>query len=372
MPPLPLRAFTQQLRDRWPNEAAALRLRRATRSGKTQYQLIGELPDRTPIGRKLRATTEFDALQEAIDLVPALMNGDGNRGRVMPMGRLKAIERLALQELERKDLRLQSERSRAGWIQRVCSQLEDRQLGLSAASLMVVVRETDPTKRERRSASEAARAVARAAGINLDLSQLQPYQEKKPTLVDVVDDADVLEAYQELKEKSNRIDAHWLVGVVLVTGCRASTALTMKVDGVKDVGDQILAWDSKRNCQIRTTPTVRGFWEKHWLGRLRALDDIELKDVWMPCDRPATDDQILAANMRVNDIFTHVKRKVSSKAAAILKARPLRSAMIARCLRAGMDELTVSTLASTGVEQIRARYARFYKAGSIERAAELL
>ena len=102
MPPLPLRAFTQQLRDRWPNEAKALRLRRATRNGKNQYQLIGELPDRTPIGRKLRATTEFDALQEAIDLVPALMNGDGNRGRVMPMGRLKAIERLALQELERK------------------------------------------------------------------------------------------------------------------------------------------------------------------------------------------------------------------------------------------------------------------------------
>ena len=98
MPSLPLRAFTQQLKDRWPNEAAALRLRRATRNGKIQYQLIGELPDRTPIGRKLRATTEFDALQEAIDLVPALMNGDGNRGRVMPMGRLKAIERLARQQ----------------------------------------------------------------------------------------------------------------------------------------------------------------------------------------------------------------------------------------------------------------------------------
>ena len=116
--------------------------------------------------------------------------------------------------------------------------------------------------------------------------------------------------------------------MVIATGCRGTTALATSAKRFKDVGDQILAWDGEH---------------------------LDLEHLWMPYDKAPTNDQVARANNFVNNVFTQVKRKVSSESAAVLKCCVLRSAMIARCLRAGMDELTVSTLASTGVEQIRAR-----------------
>ncbi|WP_114991590.1 hypothetical protein [Synechococcus sp. UW179A] len=375
MSQLPLKPFTDQLRAKWPEEAAKLRLRRVDRGAGQgeQFLLVGQLPDLTNVARTLtKAKSEFEALEAAIELVPVLMTGGDRKTRVLPMGRLRAIEREVLIQISERGLRQQTEEAKARWVKHVTSYLEERGLPLQPATLKQCILETDVRKRERREVIEACRLLAKAANVPLEIQDKENFRPAKPPLVEVVSDEAILAAYQELLDSKAQPEWIWLVGVIIATGCRGTTALAMNAKGVKDVGDQVLAWDSKRNRQIRTTPTIRGFWQKHLLkdGFDGLLDDLD--GLWMPCDKAPTNDQVAQANKFVNNVFTQVKRTVSPESAEVLKCRVLRSAMIARCLRAGMDELTVSTLASTGVEQIRARYSRFYRAGSIERAAELL
>lgn len=375
MPQLPLKPFTDQLRQKWPEEAAKLRLRRVDRGAGLgeQFLLVGQLPDLTTVARTLtKAKTEFEALEAAIELVPVLMAGGDRTMRVLPMGRLRAIEREVLIQIGERGLRQQTEEAKARWVKHVTSYLEERGLPLQPATLKKCILETDVRKRERREVIEACRLLAKAAKVPLEIQSKENFKPAKPPLVEVVSDEAILSAYEELLDSKPEAEWSWLVGVVIATGCRGTTALAMNAKGVKEVGDQILAWDSKRNRQIRTTPTLRGFWQKHFLGDAWDGEHLDLEHLWMPYDKAPTNDQVARANNFVNNVFTQVKRKVSPESAAVLKCRVLRSAMIARCLRAGMDELTVSTLASTGVEQIRARYNRFYRAGSIERAAELL
>lgn len=333
---------------------------------------MGQLPDLTTVARTLtKAKSEFEALAEAIEMVPVLMAGGDRNVRVLPMGRLRAIERQVLIQIGERGLRQQTEEAKARWIKHVTSYLEERGLPLQPATLKKCILETNVHKRERREVIEACRLLAKAAKVPLEIQSKETFKPAKPPLVEVVSDEAILAAYQELLDSKPDPEWSWLVGVVIATGCRGTTALAMNAKDVKDVGDQILAWDSKRNRQIRTTPTLRGFWKKHFLSDgFEGLLDLE--DLLMPFDKAPTNDQVTKANNFVNNVFTQVKRRVSPESAAVLKCRVLRSAMIARCLRAGMDELAVSTLASTGVEQIRARYSRFYRAGSIERAAELL
>lgn len=372
MPGLPLRSFTQQLREKWPEEARELRLRRVRRYEREQFQLIGKLPDLTPVAKTLKAANEFEALQEAIALVPNLMSGGNSEVRVLPMGRLRQIERAALHEIAKQGTRAQTERYKGSQVKRITSWLEERGLPLQAATLLAAIKETDRHSRQRRGIIEGARILARVAEIPLEVAPELQYQEPAVPLVEAVEDAQIIEAYEELLANSNRPEAWWIVGVIIATGCRGTTTLSMNTKGVKDCGDQILAWDSKKNCQIRTTPTIRGFWGKYHLNWASEGHIVELEGDWLPWDKRPTNEQVYRANNLINDVFTHVKRKVSPESGKILKARVLRSAMIARCLKAGMDEMTVSTLASTGVDQIRARYSRYYRSTSIARAAELL
>lgn len=370
MPGLPLRSFTEQLREKCPEEARRLRLRRVNRPGREIFQLIGELPDKTPVGRTLKAANEFNALEEAIELIPLLMTGGDRNIRTVPMGQLRLMERRALQLIEEQGLRPQTEKYKGREVKWITSWLEERGLPLQTATLLSVIKSTDQAKRKRRGVIEGARILAKAANLPLEVDPSLLYKEPTVPLVEAVSDDLIIEAYESLLANSNRIEVHWLVGAIIATGCRAVTALSMEVKGVKDVGDQILAWDSKNDRQIRTMPTIRSFWQKYHLTDRPLID--ELEPYSMPCDRRSTDEQIQRANSFINDCFVHVRRKTSPEHGEILKARVLRSACVARLLTAGIDEMTVSSLTSTGVDQIRARYSRYYKSTSIQRAAQLL
>lgn len=370
LPGLPLRSFTYQLRERYPEEARRLRLKRVNRPGREVFQLIGTLPDKTPVGRTLKAANEFNALQEAIELVPLLMSGGDRNLRMVPMGQMRLMERRALQLIEESGLRPSTEQYKSREVKWITSWLEERGLPLQTATLLSAIKSTDQAKRKRRGVIEGARVLAKVANLPLEVDPSLLYKEPTVPLVEAVSDDKIIEAYDELMSNSNRPEVTWIIGVIIATGCRAATTLSMEVKGVKDVGDQILAWDSKNDRQIRTMPTIRGFWQKYYLDQRPLLDD--LKEFAMPCDRRPTDEQVQRANSFINECFTHVKRKVSPEHGETLKARVLRSACVARLLLAGIDEMTVSSLTSTGVDQIRARYSRYYKSTSIQRAAELL
>ena len=368
---LPLRPFTKQLRERFPHDAGGLRLRRfRTKTHGERFQLIGQLPTHEPVARTLEAKSEFDALEEAAQLLERLVGGgiDPNT-RTLPTGRLRGIERQVLHAIAGMGFRQQHERSRANAVKKLMSWHAEAGLPLQAATLLAYIRSTDRHSRQRRDAITAARLVAKTANIPVEIDNKKlGYIEPKSQLVDDIDDAKVLAAYEELLANSCRFEVQWLLGVVLATGCRATSALTFEVESVKEVGDQLIGYDSKRDCMIKTTPTVRGFWRKHHLYHFPE----EIEELRMPSDKRATDDQITQANNFVNDAFAHAKRKVSPESAELLKARVLRSACAARCLRAGLSELEVGTILSTSVEQIRARYARFYRASTVENAARLL
>ena len=98
MPELPLKLFTEQLGAAWPEDAAKLRLRRVDRGAGLgeQFLLVGQLPDLATEAHTLKAKSEFEALEAAKELVPVLMAGGDRNMRMLPMGRLRAIEREVL------------------------------------------------------------------------------------------------------------------------------------------------------------------------------------------------------------------------------------------------------------------------------------
>lgn len=359
-----LRPATARIRDLIP-EAGRMRLRRATRNGSVQFQLIGEI-NGAARAVKLEARNPFEAVDEVQRRWPEI-SGQISTGTHTPVaGALQRAQRAAIEEVSRKGLRDQTEQQHATHIRRLCSWLGDRGLGVSAANLLQAIRATDRTARERRSRVTAARYVARAAGIDLKVPTEDQYKAPKPGLVDEIDDDKIIEAFEILYEKEP-VDA-WLVGVAIVTGCRFNTALSMEIKGVKDVGDPIIAWDSKRSRQIQCTPTIRGFWGKY---RLDFRPDEWLPFV-MPSDRPATNDQVRQANAELNNMTHRINRKLSPEHAKILGARNLRSAAVARLLKAGVDPIQTASLVSTSVEQIYARYSRFFRASSVKAAQRLL
>lgn len=359
-----LRPATQRIRDLIP-EASRMRLRRATRNGRVQFQLIGELNGASK-AVKLEARDAFSAVDEVRQRW-AEISGQVSTGSHTPVsGALQRAQRAALEELSRKGLRDQTESQHATHIRRLCSWLGDRGMGVSASNLLQAIRATDKAARERRSRITAAHYVARAAGIDLKVPTEEQYKAPKPGLVKEIDDNKIIEAYEILWEKEPA-DA-WLVGVAIVTGARFNTVLSMEIEGVQDVGDIIIAWDSKRAQQIQCTPTIRGFWQKY---RLDFRPD-EWDPLVMPSDRPATNDQVRRANAEINNMMHRITRKLSPEHARILGARNLRSAAVARLLKAGVDPIQVASLVSTSVEQIYARYSRFFKASSVRAAQRLL
>ena len=365
---LSLQAFTDQLRQQFPYEAQHLRIRRANRNGSHVFQLVGELPDGRKIARQLAGGSPFEALEAAKRALPMLVAGVDLKGRTMPVGHLRELERACLHLIADNGNRLQEQRAKSTHLKRLTSWIEERGLPIQSGSLLAAIRDTDPCSRERRSRIQSTQLLARVAGVKLQIPKEDYYRAPRVPLAKTVSDDQVLVAYQQLKDNTHRDDVIWLVGVMILTGCRATTALTFNLEGVRDVGDTLAGWDSKRSRQVRTTPTIRGKWQEWNLSQRPAA----LDDVVMPANAPATDAEVFRANNKINDMLKTVSRKVSPEHWEMLKARSLRSATVARLLRAGMGTLRTAEIVSTSEEQVRARYSRFFKAEAIEEVSRLL
>ena len=274
--------------------------------------------------------------------------------------------RTAVDRTQQQPSRSQEVKSRA--LKNLTAWLTEHELPIQTATLLRAIRDTDQAKRERRGRIQAAYLLARIANVKLQVPQEEQYRKPKVPLVETVTDHQIIEAYDELRSNCRRPEVAWLMGVMITTGCRATTALTMELDGISDVGDEILAWDSKRARQTKTTPTLRGKWQAWNLSDRPSVID----DVLMPSDRPASDDQIWRANQWINGALKSARRSVSATNSEILGARSLRSATVARLLRAGASTLQAATLVSTSEEMVRERYARFFKSETVSAVSGLL
>ena len=364
---MPLQDFSAELRRQFP-DLPDLRLRCVNRRNRTIFQVIGTTPDNRNFARQLEADSPFTALDAARTLIPLLVAGDDLVGRVMPTGELRQQERAALLLIERSNNRQEVKNAKSRALKNLTAWLTEHELPIQTATLLRAIRDTDQAKRERRGRIQAAYLMARIANVKLQVPQEEQYRKPKVPLVETVTDHQIIEAYDELRSNCRRPEVAWLMGVMITTGCRATTALTMELDGISDVGDEILAWDSKRARQTKTTPTLRGKWQAWNLSDRPSVID----DVLMPSDRPASDDQIWRANQWINGALKSARRSVSATNSEILGARSLRSATVARLLRAGASTLQAATLVSTSEEMVQERYARFFKSETVSAVSGLL
>jgi len=363
-------AYTLALREEFP-AAKELRIRKAQKPDRTVWQLVGYHPKHGRIAKKIPATTESEVFQGARSLMEELETG--RKGRPVPVGANKRIERAAVDGIVAKGLRDATTRSQVGHVRQLISFMEDRSLRVDEYNLKVAIEGLAPdrTQRTRRAVLEAARKVAKIAKVELDtegLTYIDSLPERRPDISDEV-------LFRRLDQSLPKIGAEgaaWVFRVIAVLGIRGNGALSLNVDWFEHIdcqpGDQLLYWDSKRNRQAFTTPTIRDWWG-HWKlnDRPACLDPF-----LMPHDRPATNDQIHAANTLLTNYSALLRRKVNKNASETIGFRALRHQAGARLLESGMDLLAVSELLSTSIAQLERTYASKYRSRAIKEAGNRL
>ncbi|WP_413440215.1 hypothetical protein [Synechococcus sp. MIT S1220] len=366
-----LHAFTVSLRQEFP-EAESLRIRKAKRASGTVWQLVGVHGNGDTIARQLKASNESEAFHGARELMMQLS------GRSSSKSFTKHHLRAALEAITSKGYRDATGRAKVSGVRKVCEWLAERSLAVDEKALHKAVMELAPEEnRKRRSVLEAASLLATVAGENLDIEGLR-FRNPLPTRRPAVDDPAIFQALDTDLLKLGDPGAISVYRVVVVTGVRANGALSMKIPGPFDgdefpeggfqPGVQLPYWDSKRGRAGFCTPTVRDWWD-HWD---LTLPPNQLKEYWMPHDRPATNEQIEKANNLLSNYAAMLRRKVHKDAAHSLGFRALRHAATARLLKSGMQPLTVAELISTSVAQIEATYSDCFRQHAITEAARLL
>ena len=368
--------ITLALREEFPN-AAELRIRKARKADKTVWQLVGKHPKQGKVARQLKALNESDVFLAAREMMREL--DIGVKGRIVPTGQVRRVERAALEALEVRGFRDATVQSKAGAIRKVSSWLADNELGVEETSLRTAVETLSPVNdRKRRAMLEAARALAKATNTPFSAEGLR-YKDPLPRRRKEVDDNDIFRRLDEHLPKIEIEGAIWLYRLISVVGVRANGALSMKipdifmgddypgVDGFQP-GFQLPYWDSKRNRPGFATPTIRDWWE-HW-----HLDNrpAELQPYLMPHDRPSSNEQIDKANRLLTFYSGELRRKVHKDAAESIGFRALRHAAAARLLKSGMNQLLVADLLSTSVAQLEACYSDMFRQQAVKEAERLL
>ena len=363
------------LREEFPN-AAELRIRKARKADKTVWQLVGSHPKQGKVARQLIAMSESDVFLAAREMMREL--DIGVKGRIVPTGQVRRIERAALEALEAKGFRDATVQSKAGAIRKVSSWLADNELGVEETSLRTAVETLSPVNdRKRRAMLEAARALAKATNTPFSTDGLR-YRDPLPRRRTEVDDNVIFRRLDEHLPKIEIPGAIWVYRIVGLTSVRANGALSMRIPDMLDddypgkdgyqPGLQLPYWDSKRNRPGFATPTVKD-WFSHWkLDRRPA----ELTPYLMPHDQKPTNDQIDKANRLLTFYSGELRRKVHKDAAESIGFRALRHSCAARLLKSGMNQLLVADLLSTSVAQLEATYADMYRQTAVKEAERLL
>lgn len=363
MADLPLRQFTQQLREQCPG-AEQLRLRRGLDKDKRRvWQLTGTLPDGKRIARKLDATNEFSALEAAKVLLGELLSKGTHTGRIPPTGATARHEAIALRELEGRQLRPATLAHKVDHIRRLIDWLTERNLPLTQPTLLASVEAIELGTRAHRARLEAVSSLAKAAGLQVEIPPRLRYRDPLPKRRELITD---LEIEQFLRKTVEALPERWrwLYRVVGCTGIRANGALSLVIpDGPIRPGTTLCYWDSKRSRPARTTPTL-DLWDA------LELSDIPegLKLLWMPLDRPADDLTLVRANSATQEATAACRRILGRETAARYSFRQLRHAAGARMLQAGLDPHHVSELMSTSIAQLEATYSGLFRSHAADAA----
>ena len=213
--------FTLALRDQFPT-AGALRFRKVNKPSRTVWQLVGTHPKAGKVARQLDAATEAEVLSAGARLMNELDLGL-RKGTVLT-GTNRGVFQAASQRVEALNLRTATTDTRIRRIREVVDLLEERGLKATEISLKAAVEELAPTNdRRRRAICTAARDVAKAAKVELDLTGLQ-YQEQAPRKLEALNDATLFRRLDKHLPKIDNPGAVWVFRMVAVTGMGAMGA----------------------------------------------------------------------------------------------------------------------------------------------------
>ena len=354
---IPLAPLTRRLRQ----DTGEKRVGLVRQNGKLKVR--GSLSNGQNIFRDLRAADELTALDNAVDMVKRLQSGKDPSARMPPTGHLKRCMRDAMEKLEQKrvrgrPLRPQTLRAYARRMAVIGDWFTDRAATVNASNLLLAVADAS-NDQNRKEAITVARYLAHEAGVTLEIpAHLRPVKLLPPQR-EVLAEKDILKA---LKHAEERMDEGYFycMAFAAVTGARGSMALSARLPedpSVVKPGYTISCYDSKRSRPARVT-LVMDVWNE--LNIWDHADGVPPK-LWMPHDRPPTDDQVLKANSYINMVGTERQRKLEPWAAEILTFRQLRHFVGSKMLDMGIDPLQVADLLSTSTNMLEKVYSDHFR-----------
>ena len=355
-----MQKWTLKLRETHP-AAAQCRLRRA----KGHYELVGTLSDGRRIAKRLSgAEDEHEALEKARDLTDQLMSGIATT-RMLPQGMVARAERLALARIDLMEVRSATKAYHHRITKECASWLAERGLLVSQATLVNFYKEAPKTSRKRRERIEAARHLAKASGISLEVLKADQYAQPAPPERRRFAEEELLnyldEAVEELPEAMR-----WVIRVVACTGIRAGEAFSLQIpEGDVITGTPLHGWSSKRNRTGITTPTL---WER-WMEWDLSNPPKAIKDRQVSHREPPTQEELDAIHRFTNQIGHELRRKCSKKVAEALSFRSLRHHATTRLYEIGnLDEVLIAEALFTSTAQLNKTYSQLYR----NRTAELI
>ncbi len=344
--------WTLKLRESHP-AAAQCRLRRA----KGHYELVGTLPDGRRIAKRLKgASDEHEALETAKELTDRLMSGVVAT-RTLPQGMVAKAETLALAMIDQMEIRDQTKAYHHRITKECSSWLSNRGLLVTQSALLSYYKELPRTSRKRRERIEAARHLAKAAKVSLEVSKADQYQESLPPEREHFDESALLR-YLDTDVKALPEEMVWLIRVVACTGVRAGEALSLKIpEGVIEPGTTLVGWSSKRNQPGRTTPSLKNRWTEWKLSE----PPHKISLLHVSNRRPPSQEELDRIHKFTNQVGHELRRKCSPRVAKALSFRSLRHHATLRLYEMKIDDRLIAALLFTSTDQLKKTYSQLYK-----------
>ena len=362
-----LATATNDLRALYGSQVVGIRLRRATRSGKEVFSLLWSDGGKAR-SQQLPATNEFEARDAAKNLLDELTGvRKPTTGNVPPSGLVKRTLIAALHTNEAKGLRQETEAGNARALHKVAGYISERGLLLNADSLLAAIRNTDASKRERRAALQAARALAEEAQIALVVPKALEYENPGPLKRELRPD-ELAVIRRCLREELDELPpfAAWMFRVVACTGVRANAVFSMEIPHHELTSGSVLYYidpkRSKKNKVVKaeTTPTLVEDDQSMWnIWKLWEVPD-EVRAMQV-LDRRPSNKELAAQNQMSSEAQRHLRRKLPH-VAGLVTFRMLRHITVLRLFsRLGSNkDYLIASIVSTSVDQLRKTYSQLY------------
>ncbi|EAU74275.1 hypothetical protein [Synechococcus sp. RS9916] len=364
-----LAQFTDKLREDYGDQVGGIRLRRAKRSGKEVFSILWN--DGTKArSQQVKATNELEAYEAAKQFLKEVTGEVKPTGdAVPPSGLMRRTLIAALRANEGKGIRQQTEDSNARALHRVAGYISERGLLLNKESLLEAIKATDITKRERRSAIQAAKALAEAGQIALVVPKALYFESPEPLKRELrLHERAVIN--KTLREDIETLPpyARWMFRVVACTGVRANACFSMEIPNHElTAGASLYYVDSKRskkNALVKAETTPSLVWDDQSMWNVWRLWEIpeEIKELQVFGRRP-TNEELVKQNNMTSDAQRALRRKLP-EAKGLVTMRMLRHLTVMRLFKhpkIGSDkDYLIAKIVSTSVDQLRKTYSQLY------------